>query len=246
MSVSFFPAVHASAETVAPAVQLTSAEKRLRWFELALVLALTIGGSIISAVAILKYGVSMAPPSSNLRWVTSSFHEIFGFILLGYILRRRGRRFKDIGLRWSWRDVAVGVAVIVVSYVVYTRGGRDLWLLHHALFGTFPLAPRTRDLFGHGTYLMLLQMLINPFYEELIVRAYLMTEVIELTGSTWPAVLLSVVVQTSYHLYYGWWTALALGIQFLVFSLYFARWRRALPLAIAHGFYDIRSFIHLL
>lgn len=76
-------------------------------------------------------------------------------------------------------------------------------------------------------------------------RAYLMTEVVELTGSTRLAVLLSVGVQTAYHLYYGWWTALALGIQFLVFSLYFSRWRRALPLVIAHGFYDIRGFIHL-
>jgi len=245
VSVSFFPAVQA-AETAAPGIHLSPSDKRLRWFELALVVLLTVGGSIIGAVAVLKYGPSIESPPSNLRWAASGFHEILGLILLGYVLRRHGRRFTDIGLRWSWRDIAVGVAVIFVSYVVYRSGGRSLWLLHHALFGTFPHAPSTRDLFGHGTYMMLLQMFVNPFYEEIIVRAYLMTEVVELTGSTRLAVLLSVGVQTAYHLYYGWWTALALGIQFLVFSLYFARWRRALPLVIAHGFYDIRGLIHLL
>jgi membrane protease YdiL (CAAX protease family) len=246
VSVSLFPAVQAPEETVAPDIQLNSSDRRLRWFELALVLLLTVGGSVISAVATLKYGPSIESSHSNLRWVASGFHEILGLILLGYVLRRHGRRFTTIGLRWSWRDIAAGVALIFVSYVVYRIGGRSLWLLHHALFGTFPHPPRIRDLFGRGTYMMLLQLLVNPFYEELVVRAYLMTEVIELTGSTRLAVLLSVAVQTSYHLYYGWWTALALGIQFLVFSLYFARWRRALPLVIAHGFYDIQGFIHLL
>ncbi len=200
---------------------------------------------MISAVAILKYGPSIESPASNLRWAASGFHEILVLILLGYVLRRHGRRFKDIGLRCSWRDIAAGAAVIFVSYVVYRTGGRGLWLLHHALFGTFPHAQRTRDLFGRGTYVMLLQMLVNPLYEELIVRAYLMTEVIELTGSTRLAVLLTVVVQTSYHLYYGWWTALALGIQFLVFSLYFARWRRALPIIFAHEFFDLWALIRL-
>jgi hypothetical protein len=243
-SVSLFPTAQVPEQTVAPVARPTASEARLRWFELTLVLLLTIGGSIASAIAILIYGPAVAPPS-NLRWIASGFHEVLGVVLLGYVLRRHGGRFRDIGLRWSWRDILAGAAVTVVSYLAYRSAGRGLWLLHYALFGTFPHAATARDLFGHGSYVMLLQMLLNPFYEELVVRAYLMTEVIELTGSTTLAVLLSVVVQTSYHLYYGLWTALALGVQFLVFSLYFARWRRALPLVLAHGYFDLRGFIHL-
>lgn len=241
------PAVQVPEQPVAPAVvRLTPSDKRLRWFELTLVLLLTIGGSIASAIAILIYGPAVASPPSNLRWIASGFHELLGLVLLGYVLRRHGRRFRDIGLGWSRRDIPAAAAVTLVAYVVYRSIGRSLWLLHYSLFGTFPHAVTTRVLFGHASYFMLLQMLVNPFYEELLVRAYLMTEVIELTGSTTLAVFLSVVVQTSYHLYYGWWTALALGFQFLVLSLYFARWRRALPLAIAHWYFDFRAFLHLL
>jgi len=238
--------VQAPAETVAIGGQLSSAEKRLRWFELILVLLLTIGSAIVNAVAVLRFGTSVDPPPSNLRWIASGFHEILGLILLAYVLRRHGRRFKDIGLRWSWRDIAAGLLLILVAYLFYTVGVRSLWRFHEFLFGTFPYFLRARDLFGHATYAMLFQMLVNPFFEELIVRAYLMTEVIELAGSRTLAILLSVLVQTSYHLYYGWWAALALGLQFLVLSLYFARWRRALPLVIAHGFFDLSGFVHLL
>lgn len=72
-----------------------------------------------------------------------------------------------------------------------------------------------------------------------------MTEVVELTGSTTLAVVLSVAIQSSYHLYYGWVGALALACQFLIFSLYYARWRQALPIIIAHGFFDITTLIRL-
>ena len=88
-------------------------------------------------------------------------------------------------------------------------------------------------------------LLLNPFFEELIVRAYLTTEIIELTGSSLLSVLGSVVVQTSYHLYYGWLGAISLSFLFLAFALYFARTRKALPLIVAHGAFDFCSFFWL-
>jgi membrane protease YdiL (CAAX protease family) len=87
--------------------------------------------------------------------------------------------------------------------------------------------------------------LLNPFFEELIVRAYLMTEVIELTGSSTLAVALSVFVQFSYHLYYGWGGAISLAFFFLALALYYVRSRRALPVIIAHGLLDIYALIRL-
>ena len=53
-------------------------------------------------------------------------------------------------------------------------------------------------------------------------RAYLMTEVRELTGSVILSAIASLVLQTSYHLYYRWAGALALGIQLVAFVGYFA------------------------
>ncbi len=87
--------------------------------------------------------------------------------------------------------------------------------------------------------------LLNPFFEELIVRAYLMTEVMELTGSSTLAVVLSVFVQFAYHLYYGWSGAISLAFFFLALALYYVRSRRALPVIIAHGLSDVYTLIRL-
>jgi len=89
-------------------------------------------------------------------------------------------------------------------------------------------------------------MLLNPFFEELIVRAYLMTEIGELTGSWILAVGVSVVFQAGYHIYYGWPVAVSLGFQFLVFALYYAKTRRAAPIILAHGIFDFWALIRLL
>jgi membrane protease YdiL (CAAX protease family) len=72
-----------------------------------------------------------------------------------------------------------------------------------------------------------------------------MNEVIDLTVSPALAVAFSVVVQFSYHLYYGWEGAIALSFQFLIFALYYARSRRALPVIVAHGISDIYGLLRL-
>ena len=88
-------------------------------------------------------------------------------------------------------------------------------------------------------------VLLNPFFEELIVRAYLMTEVQDLTGSSALAILVSVIVQFSYHLYYGWAGAISLSFQFLIFALYYARSRNISPVIVAHGLFDIYGIVRL-
>jgi membrane protease YdiL (CAAX protease family) len=102
-----------------------------------------------------------------------------------------------------------------------------------------------REMFTHLSVATIVAFLVNPFVEELIVRAYLMTEIGELTGSWTLAAAVSIAVQTSYHLYYGWVTALSLGFQFAVFAIYYARSRKATPIVVAHGIFDMLGLIHL-
>ena len=73
-----------------------------------------------------------------------------------------------------------------------------------------------------------------------------MTEVMELTGSSILAVVVSVAIQFSYHLYYGWAGAISLSFIFLVFALYYARSRNALPIVVAHGYFDISAMLRLI
>lgn len=51
-----------------------------------------------------------------------------------------------------------------------------------------------RDFFGQGNFTLVPYVSVNPVYEELIVRAYLMTELLDLTSSPLLAIFASIVV----------------------------------------------------
>ena len=171
--------------------------------------------------------------------------ETSGLLLLGYILSRRGRKFYDLGLRWSLRDIGTGLLTAGFSFALYLLGSALVHLLHFAMYRSLATGPNGSDFFAHPSFFAIPYTLLNPFFEEILVRAYLMTELIELTGSSSLAVGVSVAVQSSYHLYYGWSGALSVSFLFLGFALYYARTRKALPIIVAHGFFDIYGLIRL-
>jgi membrane protease YdiL (CAAX protease family) len=179
------------------------------------------------------------------RWIELAAHQIGILFLVGYILRQSGRSFRDIGFRWSFKEITDGLWLYVAAYLFYRSGAFLIYSGYHLLSGSYPHYVDARQIFGHLPLFAFPFWLLNPFYEEIVVRAYLMTEIRNLTGSVILSAAASVVLQTSYHLYYGWAGALALGIQFVAFVGYFAIWRRALPLAIAHGLFDLVGFIRL-
>lgn len=224
----------------------TGAEsKKLQWFELALVLVIAVGGSFLSSLYMYLSSPNSAPPSSDLRWVSGIVHEIAALLLLGYVLSRRGCRLRDLGLRWSWRDALVGIVVAAVSYATYVGVYGPIHSLGHAIFLSAPSGLTAKQVFGRPTLLFFIYSLVNPFFEELIVRAYVMTEVAKLTGSWIAAALVSVVIQSSYHLYYGWEVLLTFSFQFLIFAIYYALARRALPIIVAHGIFDVIGILQL-
>lgn len=220
-------------------------ERRRRWFEVSLVLLVAFGGAILNSLYILRNGPGAVPHVSNARWSFGIVQEVAALLLLGYVLSRRKLGFKDLGLRWSLRDLAEGLLVVVASYALYAIGFRFIYYFQYAMFGFVARGHNASDFFAQPSLVALPFSLLNPFFEELIVRAYLMTEVMELTGSSALAVALSVLVQFSYHLYYGWAGALALSFQFLAFALFYAVTRRVLPIIVAHGFFDIYALSHL-
>jgi membrane protease YdiL (CAAX protease family) len=226
-------------------IELPAASKRLRWFEVSLVLLISCGTSLLNSLYLLRNGPGAMAHGSSVRWSIGIVHEVAGLLLLGYVLSRRNLGFQDLGLRWSIRDIGAGLLVAVASYCAYALGYLLIHFLQTLIFLSAARGPTGSDFFGHPSIVAVPFFLLNPFFEELIVRAYLMTEVIELTGSSSLAVSLSVVVQFSYHLYYGWEGAIAMSFLFLFFALYYLRSRRALSVIVAHGFFDISALLRL-
>lgn len=218
-------------------------DRQLRIFEVVLLCILAFGGNILYAAYHflgLKYGSSY---SGGISWLYSSMHEVTALGLLWYILLRRSRSIAELGFSWENKDVIrsvlVGGAGILASTAVYG-------LIYIARLSTKSHITATatveRVLFGGGVTLMtIVFQFINPFFEELIVRAYLMTEVRQLTNSVSRAVILSTLLQMSYHFYQGATLAFAAGGTFLVFSIYYAKTNRITPVILAHLYMDVYS-----
>jgi uncharacterized protein len=219
--------------------------KSLRWFEICLVIVVAFGSYFLTSLNVLEHGVAGLSHPENGRWAIGIIQELTGLCLLGYVLMRRGIGFRQLGLRWSFRDVGMGLLLAAASYLIYTAGYSIIHAIHRGFFPSSASGVTFRDVFAHPTLLALPLFLLNPFFEELIVRAYLMTEIQALTGSWVAATTISVAVQTSYHLYYGWEGALSLAFQFVVFAMYYATTRRVTPVIVAHGLFDIMGFFQV-
>jgi membrane protease YdiL (CAAX protease family) len=99
---------------------------------------------------------------------------------------------------------------------------------------------------GAGVSLLtVLFVVVNPLFEELVVRGYLMSEIIGLGGGRSLAIFLSVLIQMSYHVYQGLVRCIALTAVFLLFSIYFSRTRRIVPVVIAHFWSDALALMRL-
>jgi membrane protease YdiL (CAAX protease family) len=234
-----------SLEDAAERERISSGDKRQRWVEVCIVMLLAFSSSLVGSLSALKSGPGAATQLSNSRMVVGFIHEVTCLLLLGYVLSRRSLHFRNLGLEWRLRDVGVGLWLALGSYLAYWLGSVVIYLIHHAIYAAPATAHSSKDIFGTAGVAAIPFTLVNPFFEELIVRAYLMTEIKDLTGSTMLAIASSVVLQGSYHLYYGWSIALSLSFQFLIFAIYYAIKRRALPLIVAHGAFDIYGVFRL-
>ena len=178
--------------------------------------------------------------------LTSVIDEIGQLGLIAYILYRQGRRFLDIGLNFRPWDLAIAVPIYAVGFaarrLLQDFAARLLKQpTDHAGLWTMLCYGFSYDWHVSHAYFFTTLFLgvLNPFTEELIVRAYLMTEIRALTGSVPLAVVASTLFQTSYHFYEGILPPIGHLAMFFVFSLFFAKTKRIMPVIFAHMFADI-------
>lgn len=234
----------APSATIQP--EISNEEKRRRWFEISLVLGNSLGISLLYSLYLLRNAPTVALKMSAFRSLYGIAHESLSLLLLAYVLSRRKLGLRDLGLQWSIRNIVPSIVVTALAFASYVAGSILLRALHFELYGTIARGPSTRQFFSNPSIWALPFTLLNPFFEELIVRAYLMTEITELTGSSRLAITFSVLFQASYHLYYGWWGAVSVAFLFLVFAIYYAHSRRAIPIIVAHAVFDLYALIRLM
>lgn len=212
-------------------------DRQLQIVELVLVCVVSVGGSLFLSVGTL-FGWHMTSYRGSFHWAYGILNEVTSLALLWYVLLRRSRSFSDLGLGWSWTNIGWSIALCFGAYVAYRFVYAAFYYsgLGSAQHGT---ASVSQYLFGSGIFITtLVFQCINPFFEELIVRAYLMTEVRQFSNSAVAAVVCSTVLQTGYHLYQGIPLAFSAGAMFLFWSVYYAKTNRIMPVILAHFYFD--------
>lgn len=175
---------------------------------------------------------------------TGILTELGGLALLCYVLFRQGRSLRSLGFEFSWKDIPRSLLVILLAYIAFLVWWFGIVAIYKSLGRPLNSAPQNTEFMSTMLSVFgVLFLLLNPFFEELIVRAYVISEVQFFTGSSLLAILVSVVIQSSYHLYQGVVPALLTTSIFTVFSFYYVRTRRITPVIIAHMFFDFMALV---
>ncbi|MDD9271526.1 CPBP family intramembrane glutamic endopeptidase [Paenibacillus sp. GCM10023248] len=211
-------------------------EERKRLISLIIVLCFAFLWPIINSTYLLFHPSSGAVGGSHLDFGFSVVLELLALILLGASLRSQQRSFKELGITFKVSDLGHAILLYFSFYI-----------LEILMFLFVPhMNAEVRNigfLKSDMTPFYLIFILVNPFFEELIVRAYGITEFLHFFKKEEIAVLASTLIQTSYHLYQGAIPAILNGVLFFVFSIYFAKKRRIIPIILVHGFLDMYAMI---
>lgn len=229
------------------------------WWEIAIVLALSVGRSaffsVLSLVQALTRDVGLGSQSTALNpgaatvdpWsiVSQVFSHVFNLApvaLAIYFLWEPGRSaFRRIGLdfRVFGRDLGAGILLVLVIGVP----GLGLYALGRALGITVQVGAAPLDGAWTAVLLLTLAALRAGLTEEVIFLGYLFDRLRRLGWGVWTIILATAALRGAYHAYQGIgpiFGNIAMGI---VFGWVYQRWGRVMPLVIAHVVIDLVAFI---
>jgi len=219
----------------------------MRGLELMLVLAVSVLPTLFKSTYVAFFGIN---PGffKPLLFIGGSLQEISAIGLLTYVLYRSGRTLRDIGLKYRWKDLGHGILLIAVAWGACYAFMVILWLAVYKATGQrLDWHPHNVAFLGHlkGAALLfgVMYSVTSPCFEELIVRAYVQTEVTFLAASPIAAIIASVVLQVSYHFYQGWLFAISYIPLFFIFAIYYQRTGRVAPLILAHMTFDLSALL---
>lgn len=217
---------------------------RIRQLEFGLLLFIAIGPLLAASIfSIAREFPKMDPAFLDLQVINGLILEIGSIALLVYVLFRQNRSLSDLGFVFSKRNIIHSIALVFVAFIANYIAFYIFSILSQLILGHgLPKAEFQTVLDSGFTLPLLLFILINPFFEELIVRAYLITEIEFFSKSTINAGLFSVFIQVSYHLYQGVANALTMVGVFSIFTIYYIKKRRIWPIILAHVYLDLYAY----
>jgi uncharacterized protein len=224
-------------------------------FEIVIVLLLSLGQSavyaVVSLIAKLTAGRPLSQqtatlnPSQSPRPYLDLTYQLLGIffalipVLLALYLLGRSRaelgfspKRPGFDLGWGFGlAAAIGIPGLLLVYVA-AKLGLNAQIIPAALQQVWWAVP-----------VLILSAVQNAVLEEVIVVGYLVTRLRAFGWRTVYVVLASAVLRGSYHLYQGFGAFVGNAVMGVVFALFFLRFKRVMPLIVAHSLLDIAAFV---
>ena len=163
---------------------------------------------LASSFAALFYGDNLKMNiSSDYYFISSIIFEIGGLILLAYIFLKEKISRQDIGFNFEKKDIWRFILLFISSYAILFLIAFSILMIYYFITGNF-FTPELKNIFQVQVKLSVFYVifiLINPFFEELVMRGYLIIRLKNIGLSKYLAGLLSILVQTLYHSYQGFY-----------------------------------------
>jgi membrane protease YdiL (CAAX protease family) len=229
---------------------------RLLW-EVGIVLALSIGQSAVYSIVSFVRSAMTAPLSQQATslnptraeqaiWdaiyrVLDIFFDLALVALVLYLLWEPSRRaFERIGLTFSRLGRDIGTAVALLAAIGIP--GLALYAISRLAGLTLQVQASELDAAWWTIPLLILSALRAGLLEEVILNGYLVEKLTSL-WKPWQVLVSIAALRGLYHLDQG--PAMALGnmVMGLVFGWVYLRWRRVMPLVIAHTLLDTFAFV---
>lgn len=240
--------------------------RALLWFELWLVLLLSLGRSAVYAVVSLVAAVTAPGPLSTQAatlnnsiapdrpWLDLTYQLLrIGFAvvpvaLAAYLLVRSGSRLRDVWFRgggrghsgWArWSDLGWGsILALGVGSV-----GVVFYLATFALGTNLTVVAQSLPEVWWQYPVLVLAALENAVLEEFVVLGFVQLRLRQLGFGDGMAIGAAALLRGSYHLYQGLGGFIGNFAMGLLFGWLFRRWGRITPFVVAHTLLDIGAFI---
>jgi membrane protease YdiL (CAAX protease family) len=234
--------------------------RRLIALEVIIVLAISFGRSgVASILQLIDKLTKPAPLSSQTTTMNPSLTpdrpwldlawQVYYFILpaaevalviyLLHLAYGSARRLIGFDLTHPWRDLAYGFGVCAAIGIP----GLAFFLLAKQLgLNTNVVAAGLNDVWW-AVPILVCAAIVAGVSEETIMLGYLMTRLRTLNLAPGWIIVISAVIRGSYHLYQGWGGFLGNLVMGVVFAWLYLRWKRVMPLVVAHTLMDCFAFV---
>jgi uncharacterized protein len=230
-----------------------------RWWEIGLVLAVTVGQSALySVLSLVRRLLTPTPlgqqqtqlnPTQDSAAVWDVIYQVLGLFfslalvaLVVYLLWEPGASaLRRIGLDFRRFGGDVGRGILLV--VVIGGPGLALYAAGRALGITVQVQASPLDAAWYTIPLLVLSALRAGLTEEVIFIGYLFDRLRRQGWGWWSIILSTALLRGAYHAYQGIgpiFGNIAMGI---VFGWCYRRWGRVMPLVIAHTLIDVIAFV---